>query len=58
MSPVSNQAARLYGTATTHKFEQPQDITKKNINFHPIIYQTGTYTFNANQVVSNYLRPL
>lgn len=41
MHPISNRPANLYGTAKMHKFEHPPDITKKNIKFRPIIYQTG-----------------
>ena len=43
--PVSKKSARLYGTAKTHKSEHPGDIG-----------QTGTYIYNAVQVVSVYLK--
>ena len=33
-------------------------VTKENIQFRLIIDQTGTYTHNAVQVISNYLKPL
>ena len=36
MKPDSNQPVRLYGTATTHKFEVLEDITVANLKFHPI----------------------
>ena len=58
MKPDSNQPARLYGTAKTHKFEDLKDITVANLKFRPIIDQTGTFTYNAAKVISDYLRPL
>ena len=33
MKPDSNQPARLYGTAKTHKFETLEDITVANLKF-------------------------
>ena len=33
IQPDSNQAARLYGTAKTHKFENLEDITVTNLKF-------------------------
>ena len=33
MQPDSNQLARLYGTAKTHKFETLEDITVANLKF-------------------------
>ena len=54
----SNQPARLYGTAKTHKFEFLEDIIVANLKFQPIIDQTGTFTYNAAKVISDYLRPL
>ena len=58
MQPDTNQPARLYGTAKTHKFEILEDITVENLKFRPIIDQTGTFTYNAAKVISDYLRPL
>ena len=58
MKPDSNHSARLYGTAKTHKFETLEDITVTNLKFWPIIDQTGTFTYNAAKVISDYLRPL
>ena len=58
MFPSSNQPARLYGTAKTHKFEHLEDITLEDLKFRPIIAQTGTYTYNCAQVIGNYLKPL
>ena len=58
MKPGSNQPARLYGTAKTHKFETLEDITVANLKFRTIIDQTGMLTYNVSKVISNYLRPL
>ena len=58
MYPHSNQPAKLYGTAKTHKFNNTNDITKDELKFRPIIDQTGTYTYNAAQVISKYLKAL
>ena len=58
MHPPSNQSARLYGTAKMLKFEDPGGIARGNIKFQPIIDQTGKYTYDAAQVISNYLKPL
>ena len=54
----SNQPARLNRTAKTHKFETLVDISEANQKFWPIIDQTGTFTYNAEKVISDYLRPL
>ena len=48
----------IAGTAKSHKFENLNDITVDNLKFRPIIYQTGTYTYNAAKVISSYLKPL
>ena len=58
MLPPSNQPAQLYGTAKTHKFNTTDDITLDELKFRPIIAQTGTYTYKAAQVISQYLKPL
>ena len=58
MLPTSNQPGQLYGTAKTHKFDNTADITIDNLKFCPIIAQSGTYTYNAAQVIANYLKPL
>ena len=58
MRPVSNQPAKLCGTAKTHKFENLKDITQQNLKYRPIIDQTGTFTYKAAKVISNYLKPL
>ena len=58
MKSSSNTPAQLYGTAKTHKFESISDITVDSLKFRPIIAQTGTYTYNTAQVISEYLKPL
>ena len=58
VQPDSNQLARLYETAKTHKLETLEGITVANLKFRPIIDQTGMFTYNATKVISDYLRPL
>ena len=58
MLPKSNQPGQLYGTAKTHKFTNIDEITIDNLKFRPIIAQTGTYTYNAAQVIAKYLKLL
>ena len=58
MLPKSNQLGQLYGTAKTHKFSSIDHITLENLKFRPIIIQSGTYTYNAAQVIAGYLKPL
>ena len=58
MRPKSNQPARMYGTAKTHKFQNIKEITSDNIKFRPIIDQTGSLTYNASQIIASYLKPL
>ena len=33
-------------------------MSKEKLKFRPIIHQTGTYSYNAAQVTSRYLKPL
>ena len=54
MYSTSNQPAQLYGTAKTRKNENIDAINVQSLNFRPIIAQTGTCTYNAAQVISNY----
>ena len=58
MRPKSNQPARLYATAKTHKFNDLDEITIEKLKFRPIVDQTGTATYDAAKVVGEYLRPL
>ena len=58
IKPDSNQPARFYGTAKTHKFETLEGITVAYLKFRPIIDQTSTLVYNAAKVISDYLRHL
>ena len=58
MRPVSNQPARLFATAKTHKFQSFDDITLEDLKLRPIVDQTGTHTHKAAKVISQYLKPL
>ena len=43
MRPISNQPARFFATAKTHKFNRIEDINIQDLKLRPIIDQTGTY---------------
>ena len=43
MHPISNQPARFFAIAKTHKFNKIEDINIQDLKLRPIIYQTGTY---------------
>ena len=58
MQPDSNQPARLYGTAKTHKFESLENIIVVNLKFRPIIDQTRTFMYNLAKVISDYVTTL
>ena len=58
MLPTTSHPARLYGITKTHKFAFPDIITTEKSKFPSIIAQTGTYTYNAAQVIVEYLKPL
>ena len=58
IKPDSNQPARLYGAAKTHKFENLEDFIVAKLKVKPIIDQTGIFAYNAANVISDYLRPL
>ena len=58
MYPHSNHPAKLYGAAETHIFNNIQKINKGKLKFRPIIDQTGTCSYNAAQVISQYLKPI
>ena len=53
-----NQPGRLFCTAKTHKFANVNDITLGNLKLRPIIDQTNSYSSNAAQFLSDYLKPL
>ena len=58
MRPKSSQPSRLYATAKTHKFNNLDEITVEKLKFRPIVDQTGTATYDAAKVISEYLKPL
>ena len=58
MLPTSNQPARIYASAKIHKFSFVDSVNINDLKFRPIIDQTGTRTYNAAKVISDYLRPL
>ena len=58
MWPSSNQPARLYGTAKTHKFNSIDTVNIDDLKFRPVMDQTGTFTYKASKVISRYLSPL
>ena len=47
-----------YKEQPKHKFNNIHEINIEKLKFHPIIDQTGTYSYNAAQVISQYLTPL
>ena len=49
MCPVSNQPARFFATAKTHKFDTIEDINVKDLKLRPIIDQTGTFIYMMHQ---------
>ena len=58
MYPESNERPKMYGTAKTHKFDKTDNMEITKLKFRPIIDQTGTYTYKAAKVISQYLKPL
>ena len=58
MRPASNRPARLYASAKIHKFDNINDVNLDQLKFRPIMDQAGTKTYNAAQVISNYLELL
>ena len=58
MRLVSNQPARFFATAKTHKFDGYSLINANNLKLRPIIDQSNTLTYNAAKIVSDYLQPL
>ena len=58
MRPVSNQPARFFATAETHKFDTIEGINVKNLKLRPIIDQTGTYINDASKVAVQFLKLL
>ena len=58
MYPNSNQPARFFASAKSHKFNSLDDINVKDLKLRPIIDQTNTLTYKASKVISKYLSPL
>ena len=47
MLTTSNQPARIYAFAKTHKFSSADSLNINDLKFRPIVDQTGTMTYNA-----------
>ena len=58
MRPVSNQPARFFATAKTHRFDDHSLINLDDLKFRRIIDQSNTYSYNAAKIVSDYLQRL
>ena len=58
MRPVSNQPARFFATAKTHKFDDHSSINVNNLKLRPITDQSNTFTYNVAKIVFDYLQPL
>ena len=58
MRPVSNQPARFFVTAKTHKFKSLEEINVDQHKLRPLIDQTSTFIYNASKVIAKYLKPL
>ena len=58
IKPTSNQPAFLYGTAKTHKFQNPEQITKDNLKLWPIVSTCGTFYYETPKFLASYLLPL
>ena len=56
MYPKSNQPARIFGMAKTHKFNNINEINTNDLKFRPVIDQTSTYTYHAAKVISDSLK--
>ena len=56
VSPQQPTRSKSYGPAKTHS--NISEVKKEELKFRPIINQTWTYTYNAAQVISKYLKPL
>ena len=58
MTSSSSQPGQLYGIAKTHKFSDLSEVSVNTLKFRPIISKVGTCTYNAAQVIGEYLKPL
>ena len=55
--PVSNQLARFFATAKTHKFDDCSLINRNNLKLRPIIDRSNLFTYSTVKMVSDYLQP-
>jgi len=55
---TSNQPAFLYGTAKTHKFQNPEQIMKDNLELRPIVSTSGSSYYETAKFLASYLLPL
>ena len=58
MTAVSNQPARFFETAKTHKFDDHSLINLDDLKFWSIIDQSNTYSYNTAKTLSDFLQPL
>ena len=58
IKPTSNQPAFLYGTAKTHKFQNPVQITKDNLKLRPIVRTCGTFYYETAEFLASYFLSL
>ena len=58
MLPSSNQPARFFTSAKTHKSDNLSDIKMTNLTLRPIIDQTGTCYYKTGKFISKHLKPL
>ena len=52
---ISNQPARFFATAKTHKFNKIEDINIQDLKLRLLIDQTCTYIYNASKVIAKTL---
>ena len=57
IKPTSSQPAFLYGTAKTHKFNTPDEVTADNLALRPIVSTTGTFYYEIAKYLVDYLQP-
>ena len=55
--PISNQLARFFATAKTHKFDNCSLINGNNLKLGPIIARSNLFTYSTAKMVSDYLQP-
>ena len=56
MLTTSNQPARTYASAKSHKFSSVYSVSINDLKFRPTIDQTGKMTYDAAKVISDYLK--